>query len=106
MAQQENHGASVPDAADTQGAAAQDTGGLGNNPAANGGPGKPKQKSGGAKGDAGSVYGAEELAASARKQFGVSPEVAAAAMKMAGRNRAAISEAAEIINKFIKREVK
>jgi hypothetical protein len=59
-----------------------------------------------AKQAAESLYSAAELSAAARARFGVPPEVVTAAMRMAGKKSATLSDAKEIITKFSKREVK
>lgn len=52
-----------------------------------------------------SVYTAEELA-KAHNTFGTSYAIVATALQLAGKDRATISEAKEIIEKFKKQEVK
>ena len=52
-----------------------------------------------------SVYKAEELA-KAHKTFGASYAIVATALQIAGKDRATVSEAKEIIEKFKKQEVK
>ena len=51
-------------------------------------------------------YKIPELAAKARQLFGTTPEVAMIALKTAGKDSAALEEAAEIIRNFLNREVK
>lgn len=52
-----------------------------------------------------SVYTAGEFAANARKIFGTRAECVVAALKAAGKSECTISEAKEIVQKFLKREV-
>ncbi len=52
------------------------------------------------------VYSAGEFAANAGKIFGTRQECAAAALKAAGKSEYTVSEAKEIVEKFMKREVK
>lgn len=52
-----------------------------------------------------STYAAAELA-KAHKTLGTSYEIVAVALKQAGKERATITEAKEIVDRFIKREVK
>lgn len=54
---------------------------------------------------AGSTYAAEELAR-AHKTFGASYAIVATALKIAGKERATIKEAQEIVEKFKNQEVK
>lgn len=51
------------------------------------------------------VYAASEFVSAAKKIFGKSPECVAAALKAAGKAECTISEAKEIVEKFLKREV-
>ena len=51
------------------------------------------------------IYLAGELAANARKIFGTRPECVAAALKAAGKSACTVSEAKEIVERFLKREV-
>ena len=53
-----------------------------------------------------SVYPASELAANAKKVFGTRQECVAAALKAAGQTECTVTEAKEIVGKFLKREVK
>ncbi len=53
-----------------------------------------------------SVYSASELAANAKKVFGTRQECVAAALKAAGKTECTVTEAKEIVGKFLKREVK
>lgn len=53
-----------------------------------------------------SVYPVEDLAANARKLFGTRQECVSAALRDAGKTECAVSEAKEIVEKFLKREVK
>lgn len=53
-----------------------------------------------------SVYSADELAANAKKIFGTRQECVTAALRAAGKSRCTVSEAKEIVEKFLKREVK
>ena len=50
-------------------------------------------------------YSAAELAAAAQARFGVQPEIAAAALRNAGKDCAAVTEAASIIKEFASRRV-
>ena len=52
-----------------------------------------------------SVYTAEQLA-NAHKNFGTSYAIVATALKIAGKDKATVSEAKEIIEKFKRQEVK
>ncbi len=52
------------------------------------------------------VYSASEFTANAKKIFGKSPECVTAALKTAGKMECTISEAKEIVEKFLKREVR
>lgn len=52
------------------------------------------------------VYPASELAANAKKVFGTRQECVAAALKAAGKTECTVTEAKEIVGKFLKREVK
>lgn len=52
-----------------------------------------------------SVYSAEQLA-KAHATFGASYAIVATALKIAGKEKATVSEAKEIIEKFKKQEVK
>ena len=51
-------------------------------------------------------YKIPELAAKACQLFGTTPEVVTVALKTAGKDSAALEEAAEIIRNFLNREVK
>ena len=53
-----------------------------------------------------SVYSASELAANAKKVFGTRQECVAAALRAAGKTECTVTEAKEIVEKFLKREVK
>lgn len=53
-----------------------------------------------------SIYSAGEFALNARKIFGTRQECVVAALKAAGKSECTISEAKEIVDKFLKREVK
>jgi len=50
-------------------------------------------------------YSSVELMSVSRAKFGVEAEVAGAALKLAGKNKATVTEAKLIIDKFLKREV-
>lgn len=52
------------------------------------------------------LYTVEELAAAARNKFGVSPELATAALISAKKKKATLTEAAAVIKTFFEREVK
>ena len=52
------------------------------------------------------VYPASEIAANAGKLFGTRQECVAAALKAAGKTECTVLEAKEIVEKFLKREVK
>lgn len=52
------------------------------------------------------IYTAAELIAAAPEKFGVSPDVATAALRMAGKKTATVEEARTIITEFANREVK
>lgn len=52
------------------------------------------------------TYTAAELIAAAPEKFGVSPDVATAALLMAGKKTATVEEARTIITEFANREVK
>lgn len=51
------------------------------------------------------VYSAGEFAANAREIFGARQECVVAALKAAGKSEYTVSEAKEIVRKFLKREV-
>lgn len=53
-----------------------------------------------------SVYPVSELAANAKKIFGTRPECVTAALKAAGKSECTILKAKEIVDKFLKREVR
>lgn len=53
-----------------------------------------------------SVYPVSELAANAKKVFETRQECVAAALKAAGKTECTVTEAKEIVEKFLKREVK
>ena len=55
---------------------------------------------------AAATYTAAELIAAAPEKFGVSPDVATAALRMAGKKTATVEEARTIITEFANREVK
>ena len=52
-----------------------------------------------------SKYDVADIVGVAQKRFGVSAEIAATAMKMAGKTQATISEAETIIKRFTERKV-
>ena len=52
------------------------------------------------------TYTAAELIAAAPEKFGVSPDVATAALRMAGKKTATVEEARTIITEFANMEVK
>ena len=52
-----------------------------------------------------SEYSAAELANAARTRFGTPPEIVAAALKMAGKSKATLTEAQRIVNEFKERKV-
>lgn len=52
------------------------------------------------------MYKAKELAAKARQMFGTTPEVVAAALKMAGKESASVVDAKKTVQDFLNREVK
>ncbi len=51
------------------------------------------------------VYPAGEFAANARKTFGTRPECVLTALKAAGKAECTVSEAREIVERFLRREV-
>lgn len=51
-------------------------------------------------------YTAAELARASKKVFGVSPDIATAALHMAGVKDATVEEAAKIIKEYANKEVK
>ena len=51
-------------------------------------------------------YEAGEIAANAQALFGYGPDIAAAARKLAGRDRCALDKARSIIKTFAERKVK
>lgn len=51
------------------------------------------------------VYSASEFAANAKKIFGTRQECVAVALKAAGKSECTVSEAKEIVEKFLGREV-
>lgn len=53
-----------------------------------------------------SVYSVDELAASAKKVFKTRQECVLAALKSAGKTECTVTEAREIVKKFLKEEVK
>jgi hypothetical protein len=53
-----------------------------------------------------SEYSAAELANAARARFGVQPEVVSAALKLAGKDKATLTEAQRIVKTFKERKVK
>lgn len=55
---------------------------------------------------AASVYTAGELAADAKKLFGTKPECVVAALKAAGKTECSVADAKQILNRFLKREIK
>ena len=58
------------------------------------------------KGGKAAVYSAKELAANARNIFGTRQECVMAALKAAGKAEFTVSDAKEIVEKFLKKEVK
>lgn len=56
--------------------------------------------------EAAATYTAAELIAAAPEKFGASPDVATAALRMAGKKTATVEEARTIITEFANREVK
>ncbi len=52
------------------------------------------------------VYSAAELIGAARKVFGVSPDIATAALRMSGIKSATVADAKKIITEFANKEVK
>ncbi len=52
------------------------------------------------------IYSAGEFAVNARKIFGSRQECVVAALKAAGKSECTVSEAKQIVEKFLKREVK
>ncbi len=58
------------------------------------------------KGGGTAVYSAKELAANARNIFGTRQECVMAALKAAGKAECTVSDAKEIVEKFLKKEVK
>lgn len=56
--------------------------------------------------EAAATYTAAELIAAAPEKFGVSPDVATAALRMAGKKTATVEEARTTITEFANREVK
>lgn len=56
--------------------------------------------------EAAATYTAAELIAAAPEKFGVSPDVATAALRMAGKKTATVEETRTIITEFANREVK
>lgn len=56
--------------------------------------------------EAAATYTVAELIAAAPEKFGVSPDVATAALRMAGKKTATVEEARTIITEFANREVK
>lgn len=53
-----------------------------------------------------SVYSVKELAANARKIFDTRQECVVAALRVDGKSEYTVSEAKEIVEKFLKKEVK
>ena len=51
------------------------------------------------------IYSVNELASNAKKIFGTRPECVFASLKAAGKSKCTVSEAQEIMKKFLKREV-
>lgn len=51
------------------------------------------------------VYSREELMAAAREAFGVAPEVVAGALRWAGVEAATREEAADLVQRFLARQV-
>ncbi len=54
----------------------------------------------------GSVYSVNELAANAKKVFGTRQECIMAALRAAGKTECTVAETKEIVEKFLKREVR
>lgn len=53
-----------------------------------------------------SVYTVDELTANAGRLFGYKPECVSAALRAAGRTGCTVFEAREIVNRFMKKEVR
>ena len=51
-------------------------------------------------------YTAEELSANSSKLFGVRPECVTAALRTAKKEKCTVSDAKDIVNRFMKKEVK
>ncbi len=51
------------------------------------------------------MYSVADLTGAARTRFNVSPEIAAAALRMAGKQKATLAEAKRIIEAFMSKEV-
>ena len=56
--------------------------------------------------EAAATYTAAELIAAAPAKFGVSPDVATAALRLGCKKSASVEEASEFINEFATKEVK
>jgi hypothetical protein len=52
------------------------------------------------------TYSAADLANAARARFGVPPEIVTAALRLAGKQRATLTEARQIVTAFMERTVK
>jgi len=68
--------------------------------------GKEKKEVNFAKKPVESVYNASEFTSAARVKFNTSPDIVAAAFKVAGKTEATLTEAQKIVQEFLKREVK
>lgn len=66
----------------------------------------PAEKSTAKKEKQRSVYSLNELAANARNLFNTRQECVVAALRDAGKTECTVSEAKEIVSKFLKKEVK
>lgn len=53
-----------------------------------------------------SIYACNELAANAKKVFRTRPECVTAALRAAGKEKYTVAEAKQIVEKFLKREVR
>lgn len=53
-----------------------------------------------------SIYTCNELAANAKKVFRTRPECVTAALRAAGKEKYTVAEAKQIVEKFLKREVR
>lgn len=52
------------------------------------------------------IYSVSELSLAARVKFGTSPEVVAAAFKVANKDKATLNDASAIVKAFLERKVK